>query len=96
MIFKRSENTEQKITTFYDESYWTDGGEFWEMWCSENGTAYSREDCYILSLEYFGYPITVMTDEDCWNWSEDELESIAREFGIVVDFVCDETKGEDE
>lgn len=46
-----------------------------------------REDCYISAMEYFGYPIREMTGEDCWKYTEDELESIAREYGLVVDFV---------
>lgn len=87
---------EQKTITFYDESYYTSNGcsccepQFWECWNTDNplsGSCHSREDCYISAMEYFGYPIVEMTEGDCYNWSEDELESIAREWGVVLDFV---------
>lgn len=75
---------EQKTITFYDATYY---------WYNESveveSTSYlcCREDCYISALHYFGYPISSMTGDDCYDWSEDELESIAREWGVVVDFV---------
>lgn len=89
---------EQKTITFYDESYYyyTSNScrccepQFWECWNTDNplsGSCHSREDCYISAMQYFGYPIVEMTEGDCYSWSEDELESIAREWGIVLDFV---------
>lgn len=91
---------EQKTITFYEESYWTtvacsccDESDEWIAWNTDpeehpvNGSCHSREECYISALEYFGYPIREMTQEDCWEWTEDELESIAREWGVVLDFV---------
>lgn len=88
--------TEQKTITFYDESWYENPpcdcceGYWMECWNSDlpvNGSCHSREDCYISAMEYFGYPIVEMTEGDCYNWSEDELESIAREWGVVLDFV---------
>ncbi|MNQ60610.1 hypothetical protein D3C85_748940 [compost metagenome] len=90
---------EDKVITFYQETYWTGCGgdccpdQEWEVWNTDpdehpvNGSCHSREDCYISAMQYFGYPIAEMTDEACWDYSGDELESIAREWGIVVDFV---------
>ena len=87
---------EQKTITFYDESYYEGTacdcceGDWVEAWnCGHDflATCFSREDCYIEAMHYFGYPITTMTDDDCYNWTEDELESIAREWQVVVDFV---------
>ena len=90
---------EQKTITFYKETYWTDNGcsccepDEWIVWNTHpeehpvNGSSDSREGCYISALDYFGYPLREMTDEDCWEYSEDELESIAREYGILLDFI---------
>lgn len=80
--------SEQKTITFYDESHWD--SPFMETWsCDIDSIDYCacREDCYIAAMQYFGYPIVEMTQGDCYNWTEDELESIAREWGIVLDFV---------
>lgn len=90
---------EQKAITFYEESYWTGCGgdcctdQEWIVFNTDpdvhpvNGSCHSREDCYISAMEYFEYPIVEMTKGDCYNWSEDELESIAREWSVVLDFV---------
>lgn len=87
--------SKQKTITFYDKSGMTDHAcdccpsYYVDEWVSEDGTiiGHSREDCYISALEYFGYPIRSMNQGDCSSFTEDELESIAREFGVVVDFV---------
>lgn len=90
---------EQKTITFYQERYWGSLGcsccepDEWIVWNTDpeehpvNGSCHSREDCYISAMEYFGYPIRGMSQEDCWEYTEDELESIAREYEIVLNFV---------
>lgn len=91
--------TEQKTITFYKETYYTSKGcdccepDEIIVWNTDpeeypvNGSCHSREECYISALDYFGYPIREMTNDCCWDYTEDELESVAREYGIVLDFV---------